>query len=180
MYFAQNRSIYPQEQDRIMFMLNLMNAGTPYIWSQHYFNTHLKNRRFKPGSKDKFFLLLDKSFVDQNERRTALDKLEKYKMKDGQPAMDFFQQMEIYTHTAGYMTNDQYLICHIEKFIPRLLVEHLHNCTTRIPTKYRHYRDKIIDIDNIQHRLQAIKNPTPASVSPSSAPSSSSRKNRKH
>jgi hypothetical protein len=155
-----------------------MNEGTPYVWAQHYIDTHIHNHTLRAGTEEEFFELLDKDFIDPNENRTALDKLERYRMKEGMPATDYFQQLEIYARKAGYIGNDIYLIRHIEKSVPSILIENLHNGATHIPTRYRHYRDKIIQIDNIQHRLHAIKDTPRQTPTSSSTPVSSLTKKK--
>ena len=64
-YLLQNNSVYPTDQDKILFILSLMNDGVPGEWMKHWMAQLIAGRQRMP-TYDDFNKQLEERFLDPN------------------------------------------------------------------------------------------------------------------
>ena len=106
-YLMQNNSIYPTDQDKILFILSLMNDGVPGEWMKHWMAQLLAGRQCMP-SYDEFNEQLEKRFLDPNLDQLEYQSITKMTWEQSKETLPgFFAQFEIAAGHAGYIPRNQ-------------------------------------------------------------------------
>lgn len=172
LYLRQNEKVYPTHADKIIFALEFFTEGLPQAWAELFATEHaaaapsLSTLVHPFGTWQDFLTHLQKTFGDPNEERNEMNSLDSLTMKQGQTAVDFFQEFELYALRADLMKDHRTLIRLIEEKVHRHLVRAVYHRGT-IPDTYEAYRDAIILADTIEQQFRAStsKGPSPSSAS---------------
>ena len=117
-YFMQNNNVYPTDQDKILFILSLMNDGVRGEWMKHWMAQLLAGRQCMP-SYDEFNEQLEKRFLDPNLDQLEYQSITKMTWEQSKKTLPkFFTRFEIAAGHAGYLRIDKELIYFLEQKIP--------------------------------------------------------------
>ena len=120
-YLMQNNSVYPTDQDKILFILSLMNDGVPGEWMKHWMAQLIAGRQRVP-SYDEFNKQLKKRFLDPNLNQLEYQSITKMTWEQSKETLlEFFTQFEIAAGHAKYFGNDKELIHFLEQKNPSIL-----------------------------------------------------------
>ena len=93
LYIAGNHREFPEDQDKIIFVLSHMKEGVADIWAENYQDKAVADSDY--GKWEDFKAALETSFADPNLTKHAVDKLET--ITQGTLTADaFFQTFEMY------------------------------------------------------------------------------------
>jgi hypothetical protein len=185
MYLAQNDSIYPQDHEKIMFVLSLMTENLPGEWMKGWMMKCMTHN-FNYGTWQAFKDELHDRFHDPNLVRNQYNELQNITWNQATEKMaDFIQRFEICAGFAEYLDNDKELIHLLEKKIPEYYIKQMYHNGAVPPTVYAIYRDRLLTFYTNELMFRSLqKTPTstdgtPHSTSKSSVPKKTSHSSKK-
>lgn len=174
LYIAEKKDRFTTDEAKILFVLSYMKEGFADKWAQNYLEAKIDDVgevTIIDTWKD-FLEALDKTFKDANFRLNAQTRLEALK-QGSHTADEYFVEFEQLMVQAGFKTggdHEQYLISRIEQGLNYRLVERVYDSDS-LPASYEDYKDKVINIDNMQRRLQSRLKSGPLVVKPNTTAS---------
>jgi hypothetical protein len=172
----QNDSIYPNNRDKILFILSLMTDGVPGEWMKHWITQLLAKRQSMP-SYDEFNEQLEKRFIDPNLEQTEYQSITKMTWEQSKETLpEFFTRFEIASGHAGYFGNDKELIHFLEQKIPQYYHKQLYYGGAAIPTTYDDYKNHLLIIYHSDERFKTVKQTTVSALHSTSQSAESSKK----
>ena len=176
LYLMQNDSIYPNNRDKILFILSLMTDGVPGEWMKHWITQLLAKRQSMP-SYDEFNEQLEKRFIDPNLEQTEYQSITKMTWEQSKETLpEFFTRFEIASGHAGYFGNDKELIHFLEQKIPQYYHKQLYYGGAAIPTTYDDYKNHLLIIYHSDERFKTVKQTTVSALHSTSQSAESSKK----
>jgi hypothetical protein len=106
----QNETVYPTDQDKILFILSLMKDGLPGEWMEHWMAQLLTGQWTVPSYQE-FNHELEAWFIDPNLEQLEYQSITKMIWEQSKETLpEFFTQFEIAAGYAEYLGNDKELI----------------------------------------------------------------------
>ena len=172
----QNNSIYPTDEDKVLFILSLMNDGVPGEWMKHWMTQLIAGRQRMP-SYEEFNRQLEERFLDPNLEQLEYQSIMTMTWEQSKETLpEFFTRFEIAAGHAKYLGIDKELIHFLEKKIPQYYHKQLYYGGAAIPTTYDEYKKRLLTIYVSDERFKTVKQTT-SSVLHSTSQSTESSKN---
>ena len=129
-----------------MFILSYMKGGSAELWVGSYIDKAVIQKDW--GDWEEFIAQLDHNFVDRNETRRVMEKLENHR-QGRETASVYFLRIEQFTILAGVnLLEDLHMILRCERGLNDDLVDKIY-AGGFIPNTYPTYRQHAIDIDEL-------------------------------
>ena len=175
-YLMQNNSVYPTDQDKILFILSLMNDGVPGEWMKHWMAQLLAGQQRMP-SYEEFNEQLEKQFLDPNLDQLEYQSITKMTWEQSKETLpEFFTRFEIAAGHARYLRIDKELIYFLEQKIPQYYHKQLYFGGAVIPTTYDEYKKRLLTIYVSDERFKTVKQTTSSTLHSTSQYAESSKK----
>ena len=175
-YLMQNDSVYPTDQDKILFVLSLMNDGVPGKWMKHWM-AQLTTRRQRMPTFDEFNKQLEKRFLDPNLEQSEYQSITKMTWEQSKETLpEFFPRFELAAGRANYLGIDKELIHFLEQKIPQYYHKQLYYGGAAIPTTYDDYKNRLLTIYFSDERFKTVKQTTNPVLHSTSQSAESSKK----
>src|ERR1700731_83734 len=154
LYLCANKESYPGDQEKIMFVLLYMKEGSAELWAGSDIDKAVTLKNW--GDWEEFVAQLEHNFMDRNEVRWAMEKLDS--QKQGREGVSvYFLRIEQHTVAAGInLLEDPHAILWCERGLNEDLMDKIYSGGL-IPNMYIGYRDHAIALDNIARSRQNWK-----------------------
>ena len=142
-YLMRNETIHPADQDKILFILSLMNDGVPGKWKKHWMAQLLTKRIVMP-TYENFCRELETRFIDPNLEQLEYQSITKMTWEQSKETLPkFFTRFEIAAGQARYLGIDKELIHFLKQKIPSYYHKQLYLGGAAIPTTYNDYKNRL-------------------------------------
>jgi hypothetical protein len=179
-FFSQNNHLYPNDADKILFILSLCTEGAPAQFAKLKILEAAKKR----GNWGTYEGLMDKlqdSFGDPNEERNEFVQLQKLRMGEKESADKYFQRFEMVANRAEALHNNDRQIIHlIEKQVHSELIRRVYQNPLGVPTTYIKYKKAVIVADNLERQFKAVANDRTPTYQKEASSSASGKKHTKN
>ena len=157
LYLCANKKAYQTSKEKIMFVLLYMRGGSMELWAGSYIDRAVLQKDW--GNWEEFIMQLNHNFIDRNETRRAMEKLENHR-QGRETASVYFLRIEQFAISAGVnLLEDPHAILQCERGLNNDLVDKIY-AGSFILNMYSAYRQHTIDIDKLARRRIAWKETT--------------------
>jgi hypothetical protein len=152
LYLTANQKDFTSDELMVIFALSYMKEGSAARWADAFMDRALEEDDW--GTYPNFLDKLARDFSDKEEPRKALEQMNRLYQGKG-TASNYFQKLEQLTTVAGIDIDWMlHILLQMEKGFNSVLIDQLYFIGA-IPTNYREYKQRIIDIDDMQKRREA-------------------------
>src|SRR3984893_17429468 len=146
LYLSANKETYPGDEEKIMFILSYMKEGSAELWAGRYIDKVVALKNW--GDWEEFTCQLEHNFMDRNEVRRAMERLDS--QKQGREGVSvYFLRIKQHTAAAGInLLEDPHTILRCERGLNEDLVDWIYSGRL-IPNTYAGYHDHVIALNNI-------------------------------
>lgn len=145
-------------EDKILFTLSYM-TGDADPWKESFIKDHLSTDALTPANYTwaEFINELDAQWKEEDEARTAREKLDRY-YQGKKKAVDFFLEFKRLRSEAGYTNavHETQMIEWIENHSDPDLIQKVYNSGV-VPTTVDDYITKITNLDKLARRLAELQ-----------------------